>query len=185
MILVHSPSNRRPRRLEHKHTLNSITLQLLSSHRVQNSRFDTKERHSGATWLGFDGTRERRDDDTASFGLPEGIDDGAFALADMVVVPVPCLGVDRLTDGTEDAERGEVVALDVVVAETTEETDGGGSGVELGEFVLLDGLPVARGCRVDRCRLEDGCGYAVGEGTVDDVTVDGAREMKLFEYGKG
>lgn len=69
---------------------------------------------------------------------------------------MPCLRVDRLTDRAEYTERAEVVALDVVVAETAKQTDGGGCGVELGDFVLLDGLPVARWCGVDGRGFEDG-----------------------------
>ncbi len=34
------------------------------------------------------------------------------------------------------------MVLDVVFTKTTEETDGGRSRVELGEFVLVDGFPV-------------------------------------------
>lgn len=87
----------------------------------------------------------------------------------MLVVPVPSLGVDRFADAAKDAETREIVWLHVVCTETAKETDGGGGGVELGEFVLFDGLPVARGRGVDRSRFKDGGGDAVGEGTVDDV----------------
>jgi len=60
MVIVNSPSNRRPRRLYNKHTLNIITLEYLASRRIQNSRLDTEEGHSCRTGLGLDGTRERR-----------------------------------------------------------------------------------------------------------------------------
>jgi hypothetical protein len=62
------------------------------------------------------------------------------------------------------------VVFDVVLAETAEEADGGGSGVEVGNLVLLDGLPVAGGGRVNWGRFEDGGGDAVEERSVDDVT---------------
>lgn len=62
----------------------------------------------------------------------------------MVIVPVPCLGVDGFTDGTEDTQRREIMILDVVFSETTEETNGSGCRVELSKLVLLDGLPVTR-----------------------------------------
>ena len=60
--------------------------------------------------------------------------------------------------------------VDVVRAEPTEETDSGGCGVELGDFVFGDGFPVAGGSRVDGGGLEDGGCDAVGEGAVDDIT---------------
>lgn len=63
-------------------------------------------------------------------------------------------------------------------AETAEETDGGGCGVELGEFVLLDGLPVAGGSGVDGSGFEDGGGDTVGKRAVDDVTGKCSSESK-------
>jgi hypothetical protein len=62
------------------------------------------------------------------------------------------------------------VPLDVVRAEPAQEPDGGGRGVELGDFVFGDGFPVPGGCWVDRRGFEDGGGDAVGERAVDDVT---------------
>ena len=87
----------------------------------------------------------------------------------MVVVPVPSFRVDGLADGTDDAERAEVGLLDVFFAETTEETDGGRGGVEVGDLVLVDGLPEAGGRGVGGCGLEDGGGDAIGERAVDEV----------------
>lgn len=92
---------------------------------------------------------------------------------------MPRLGVDWLADAAEDAERREVVVLDVVGAEAAEETDGGGGGVELGEFVFLDGLPVAGGRGVDGGGFEDGGGDAVGEGAVDDIPGECATQHQL------
>lgn len=102
----------------------------------------------------------------------------------MVVVPMPCLRVDRLADAAEDTKSREVVVLDVVGAEAAEETDGGGCGVELGEFVLLDGLPVAGRSRVDGSRLEDGGGDTVGERAVDDVAIKSDTEENKYKRGR-
>jgi len=52
---------------------------------------------------------------------------------------------------------------------TAKQTDGGGRGVELREFMLFDGLPIARGSRVDRGRFEDCGGDTVGERAIDDI----------------
>lgn len=73
---------------------------------------------------------------------PESIHNRTLLLSDIVIVPMPRFGVDGFADTSENADGGEVVVLDVVSTETTEETDGGGSGVEVSEFVFLDGLPV-------------------------------------------
>ena len=42
-------------------------------------------------------------------GLPPGIDDRRLAAADVLVVPEPRLGVDRLADRAQDPERRQVV----------------------------------------------------------------------------
>lgn len=87
----------------------------------------------------------------------------------MLVVPIPRLGVDRLADAAKHPQAAEVERPDVVCAKAAEETDGGGRGVELGDLVLVDGLPVSRGSGVDGRRFEDGGGYAVRKGAVHDV----------------
>jgi hypothetical protein len=65
------------------------------------------------------------------------------------------------------------VVLDVVRAKPTEEADGRRGGIELGNLVLVDGLPVAGGSGIDWSRLENGGGNAVTERPVDDVSVAG------------
>lgn len=88
----------------------------------------------------------------------------------MFVVPVPSLGVDRLTDTAQYSDGAEVVGLDVMFTKTAEETDGSGSGVEVGNLVLLNGLPVAGWGGVNWGRFEDGGGNTVEKRPVDDVT---------------
>ena len=64
----------------------------------------------------------------------------------------------------------------MVRAEPPQEADRGRRAVELREAVFLDGLPVARGRRVDGGRFEDGGGDAVEERPVDDVAKGAGRE---------
>jgi hypothetical protein len=75
--------------------------------------------------------RSLRDDDGAGLGLPVGVDDGALLVADVLPVPLPCLGVDGLSNGSNGAEGAEVVSLGVLLAEAAKETNGGGGSVEL------------------------------------------------------
>lgn len=56
--------------------------------------------------------------------------------------PNPSFGVGRFTDTAQHSNRAEVVGLGVVFAETTEETDGGGSSIEMGYLVFIDVLPI-------------------------------------------
>lgn len=41
--------------------------------------------------------------------LPEGVNDGTSALTDHLVVPLPCIRVDRLTHSSQNPQAGEVV----------------------------------------------------------------------------
>lgn len=61
----------------------------------------------------------------------------------------------------------------MVLAQSAQETDGSGGGVELGDLVCLDDVPVARGRGVDRGALKYGGGDAVEERAVYNVTVAG------------
>lgn len=138
--------------------------------RIENNRLNAEEGHGSGSWLGFNGTREWGQNDGSGLGLPESVNDGTLPLADVVVVPVPSFGVDRLANSTQHSESAEVVGLGMVLAETTEETDSGGSGVEMGNTVLLDGLPVTGRGRVDGGGFEDGGSDSIEKGSVDDVT---------------
>ena len=53
---------------------------------------------------------ERADHDRAGLGLPPGVDDRAALAADVLPVPNPRLGVDRLADRAEQPQRRQVVA---------------------------------------------------------------------------
>lgn len=81
------------------------------------------------------------------------------------------LTVDGLADGTEDTQARKVVSLEPLVAQPTQGTDSSRSGVELGKFVGLDKVPVARGVRVCGNRLEDDGGGTDREGAVGNVGV--------------
>jgi hypothetical protein len=61
----------------------------------------------------------------------------------MLVIPIPCLGVDRLPKHC--AQTAQVPLLHV---ETAQEAYGGGGGAEMDEVqvVLLDGLPAVVEC---------------------------------------
>ena len=72
------------------------------------------------------------------------------------------------------------MVLDVVFTETAEEADSGGGGVELGNLVFLNGLPVAGWGRVNWSGLEDGGGDTVEEGAVGDVTDKMLRSKEML-----
>lgn len=101
---------------------------------------------------------------------PERIDNRTLSPANMVVVPMPRLRVDRLAHAAEHAQTAQIVILHVVLAQATKKTDGGGRGVELRDLVLVYGLPVSRRSRVHGRGFEDGRGYAIDERAIHDVT---------------
>jgi hypothetical protein len=77
--------------------------------------------------------------------VPEGVHDRTLHLPYMLVVPVPRFGVDRLADASQNAQAAQVVALHMVGTEAAEQADGSRGRVELGQLVLLDGLPEREG----------------------------------------
>ncbi len=119
------------------------------------------------------GAGERRDEDAAGLGLPPGVDDRAAALADDPVVPLPGLGVDRLADRAEKAERLPRGLRHRPVAGAHQRADRGRRGVEDVDLVLVDHLPEPAGGRVVGDALEHQRRRAVRERPVDDVGVAG------------
>lgn len=87
--------------------------------------------------------------------MPKRINDSALFPPNMLIVPIPRLRIDRLSNTSENPQTAQIVVLDVVRSKATEETDGGGCGVELGEFVFVDGLPVSGGGGVHWGGLKD------------------------------
>jgi hypothetical protein len=135
----------------------ALLVDLLAGSRVEQNRVNAEERQRRGPGLGLGRTRQRRDDDAAGLGLPVRVDDGALARADVLVVPHPRVGRNGFADRPDRAEAGQIVVLDVMFTHLAEEADRSRRGVELGQLVLLHGLPVAGWVRVDRGRFKD-CG---------------------------
>lgn len=169
MILIDRTCDGWPRSLQDKNTLNVVTLQFLSGDGIQDRRLNSEEGYSGGSRLGLNRTREGRYHDGARLRLPESIHNRALTPSNVVVVPMPRLRVDGLSDGTEHTQCAEVMVLHVVFAETTKQTDSSWCRVELGELMLLHSLPVSGRCGVYWCRFEDGGGDAIGKRSVNDV----------------
>lgn len=140
--------------------------------RIKNDGINAQEGYSRRTRFSLDRTREWGDDNAPCLGLPERIDDGTLTPSDNLVVPVPCLGVNRLADRTDDAQRAQVVLLYVLRAETTQEADRRGRRIELRQLVFVDCLPVPRRRGVDGSRLEDRGGGTVCQWPINDITAE-------------
>lgn len=104
MVLVDGPRDRWPGLGDDEDALDTFTITLnnLTRSRLQDCRLDTEEWHCRRTRLGGHCAREWCHDDATCLGLPEGVDDGALAATDVLVVPKPCLAVNWFTDGAKD-----------------------------------------------------------------------------------
>ena len=120
---------------------------------------------------------KRRDHVTAGLGLPPGVDDGAALAADILVVPHPRLGIDRLADGAQQPEARQVVVrrrgLRRTATSLDQRADRGRRGVEDRDLVLRDRLPEAAGVRIRRNALEHDFRRTDGERAVRDIRVSG------------
>mmetsp|Transcript_26514 Transcript_26514/g.48685 ORF Transcript_26514/g.48685 Transcript_26514/m.48685 type:complete len:456 (-) Transcript_26514:144-1511(-) len=171
MVTVNGTSQRRPRTL---HAENAIAgaFDLLSRRGIQDDGLNTKEGEGCASRLKRKPIIWQRSDNVgAGLSLPEGIDDGAVALAHDLVEPLPPLNVDGLPHGAEDGERGEVVLGDPLVPGGKEGSNQGGGGVEDTGLVALHDAPDAVGVGVRRRSREHDVGGSIQHGTISHVGV--------------
>ncbi len=134
---------------------------------------DSGERAHRGSRLGAGHAGQRGDHDAARLGLPPGVDDRARVATDHLAVPHPRLGVDRFAHRSEQAKRGQILALRQVISPLHERADRGGGGVQDRDLVALDDVPPAILLGgVGRSLVHD-LGHAVGERAVDDVRVAG------------
>ena len=154
-----------------QHALGRVAFDQLAAFGLQDRGRDAEEGDRGGTGLRFRRAGQRRDQMAAGLGLPPGIDDGAAALADVFVIPVPGLGVDRLAHAAQQAQAGQVVLLDRLGALGHQRPDRGGRGIELGDLVLGADFPEAAGIGIGRHALEHHGGRAIGQRAIDDIAV--------------
>ena len=98
---------------------------------------------------------------------------GQCLVADGAPVPEPGLGIDRLADRAEQADRGAVVLLHRRLALAHQRADRGRGGVEDVDPVALDHVPEAADIGIVGDAFEHQAGRAVGERAVDDIGVAG------------
>ncbi len=141
--------------------------------RVEHDRLHAEERTGRRAGLRGRRPRKRGQHVAAGLGLPERVDDRAFALSDVFVVPGPGFGVDRLTDRAQHLEIGQIVFLDPFRPLAHQRANRGGRGVELVDLVLFANGPETARIRIGRHAFEHDRGRAIRERPVDDVAVAG------------
>ncbi|MPL84631.1 hypothetical protein SDC9_30596 [bioreactor metagenome] len=141
--------------------------------RIEHHRLHPEERVGGRARLRRRRARQRGQHVAAGLGLPEGVDDRATALADVLVIPDPGLGVDRLADRAQNLDRAEVVLVDPFGALPHQRADRRRRGVELVDLVLLAHRPEPAGIGIGRHALEHHRRRAIRQRAIDDVAVAG------------
>ena len=119
------------------------------------------------------GARKRRNHDSTGFGLPPGVHQRRFAVANIVAVPVPYFRIDRLANGTDYLERAQIAGGDRLFTLLHQCAHGSRSGVELGNLVLIAHVPETSVVRIGRNALEHDRRSANGQRAIDDVGVSG------------
>ena len=134
---------------------------------------DPRQREGRASRLQGRDAGQRRDHDGTGLGLPPRVDDRAAAAADLLPVPDPCLGVDRLTNRAEHPQARQIVCSGVFRPPLHEGADGRRRRVQRRDSIALDDRPPAVPAReIGRALVENARG-TVRERPVDDVAVAG------------
>ena len=72
---------------------------------IDNGRIDTEEGERRAAGLCRNCTRKRSNQNRSSLRLPPCINYGTTAAADVLMIPHPCLRIDRFANRAKQAER--------------------------------------------------------------------------------
>ena len=103
VVAIGSAEHSRPRRANAQISAHPIAVNF-GSMLVDQHGVNTRHGKGGKRRLGGGHAREVGDHYTPGFGLPPGVHNRTFALADVAVVPIPGLFVDGFTDGSEHLE---------------------------------------------------------------------------------
>ena len=161
-----------PGALEAQNTIDIVAVLLLAADGVDNCGLDTEEWERGRAGLGGGDTSKRGDAVSTGLGLPVRIADVGLLLADNLIVPLPDLSSNGLTDGAKDSKVLHLVAH-VLVTSALQQAQSGGSDVELSDLVLLNDVPVAGEVGVGGSTLENESRDTEKERRIDDVAVAG------------
>ena len=140
---------------------------------IDNRRLHAKERTGCGTGFQLGSARQWGDHESPGFGLPPGIDDRTFFVADLLPVPLPRFRVDWLANGTQDAQRRTVSTFNRFIAFCHQSADGGRRGIQNIDLVLIHNLRHTRRGRPVGHAFEHQRGCAAGQRTVQQVAVPG------------
>ncbi len=113
------------------------------------------------------------DHHAARLCLPPSVDYRAPLFAHDIEIPAPCLGVDRLTHRTQQAERGTVARCYETTPLSHQCADRSGGSIENVYRMLRDHIPHAAMVGIIRHTFEDDLRGAVEQWAVNDITMAG------------
>ena len=134
---------------------------------------DPRKRLGGRPGLGGNRAGNRRDEGSARFRLPPGVDDRATAVADHAPVPFPGVGVDRFAHGAQQAKRFSGMPCHPIVAFALEGANGRRSGVEDRDAEPVDRLPEAAEVGIVGDAVEHDALRSHHQRSVNDVAMPG------------
>ncbi|KAH3658854.1 hypothetical protein OGATHE_006580 [Ogataea polymorpha] len=105
VVFVDGSCERRPAGSDGKHSLDIISFQNFSGNRVDDDGVHAEERQRGCTRLGRNSTCQWCDQVRSRFGLPVRVRDVTQTLTDFLVVPLPDLCRNRLSDRAQSPQR--------------------------------------------------------------------------------
>src|SRR5690606_8256545 len=115
----------------------------------------------------------RGDQNSARFGLPPGVNNGAATFAYHLVIPAPRFGVDRLTDSTQKPQGLARRRLDRPIAFAHQRPDSRWRGVENRYLMLVHRLPEARSIGIAWHAFKHHCRGAISQWAINNVSMSG------------
>ena len=140
---------------------------------IDQRRLHAEERTRCRTGFQLGSAWQWRDHETASFGLPPGVDHRAFLVADLLPVPLPRFRVDWLAHGAENTQRRTVGAFNRFIAFRHQRANGCWRGIENIDLMLIYHLRHTGRRRPVRYTFKHQRGRAAGQRAVQQVTVSG------------
>merc|ERR1711920_8901 len=104
VIPINCAQHTRPTSLHAENPGDVVPLKLLPCRRIQDSRFDAEEWECCGTWFHFRAARYRGEHVPSGFRLPECVHYGALGFAHALIVPSPCLGIDRFSHCSKNSQ---------------------------------------------------------------------------------
>mmetsp|Transcript_23123 Transcript_23123/g.33135 ORF Transcript_23123/g.33135 Transcript_23123/m.33135 type:complete len:360 (-) Transcript_23123:640-1719(-) len=106
-----------------------------------------------------------------SFGLPVSIDNGTSSFSNHIVVPVPCLRIDRFANSSQYLQRCLVVLIRKVIAVSHQTSNRCRRSIKNTDFMSLNHVPITTGVWIHWCTFKHKRREAVNKWSINDVGV--------------